>query len=1344
MKTWRLILRLLSCHAFVLLLAALGFLVAGATARAGEEGQGLKKTLAGAAGSQGKALAGAAGSQPEPQSLYLKRATWAETIAAYREGLARQSQGFTPWASGVLRGGQPARQLSVNVAGLDDLWLVVDRGGNRRGPDHAVWGEARLIDKEGRETPLSTLKPAFVRLSSQRLFLDQNHRKEPLRIAGRRLAHGLWMMPGEVCFRLDRKYERFEALVGLDASAEKRGSVQFRVLSHPHADPWASLERDFPVESDWMLQDLAGCGFACSHDSKASNQYPGRWFTPKADDSVERKLILRVVEELGADGQRIRAEAQRLEQAQTPPHTRPWLELYAEACQRRRALRLRPVIDKSPRFIFTKHYNMGGSHYAYTEGQSDAQAERHFIPGSALCLFEMAPSSSTTHHSPLTMPVVHTLIHDPHGVIRDPDVSYEGQRVLFAWKKSDRLDDYHLHELDLASGKVRQLTFGLGFADYEGAYLANGDIIFNSTRCVQTVDCFTTEVSNLYTCDRDGRYLRRLGFDQVHSNFPTVTEDGRVLYTRWEYNDRGQIFPQGLFQMNSDGTGQTVFYGNNSYFPTTILHARQIPGTQKVLGMATGHHSRQTGKLIILDPARGRQENSGAQLVAPVRDTPAVRVDAYGQDGDLWQYPYPLSETEYLVTYNPWGWSRDPLLFGIYFMTVDGRRELLVSDPEVSCNQPVPLRRPAPLDRPNTVDYTRTTGTYYVQDVYAGPGLADVPRGKARKLRVVGLDFRAALMGGNNNHGEAGGAFVATPVAISQGCWDPKILLGEAPIYEDGSVFFTAPARTPMYFQVVDDKGYVIQTMRSWSTLQPGENASCVGCHEHKNSSPVLTVLKEALRHGPKPLEPFYGPARGFSFPKEVQPIMDRHCIRCHDDRSPGAGAPPKTPHPKHKTPNTGNEKERSFSLLAEENIDPAAKRRFSDAYLALTGAVQLPNKAWEGVSRPLVNWISPQSGPPMRAPYSAGAATSGLMKLLEEGHKGVKLNREDLDKLACWIDLVVPFCGDYLEANAWTPPEKERYEYFLAKRKKWEAMEARNILQLLAAKNGSQVQPGAPEARELTLAVVGGDGAVVVRKTGRAALGAPLTVEMPRRFQPGDRVQVEGAKHLALQVDPQLGEALLFAPEGKLDWPVPVSTAQGKSQAAAYPAGAFQAARPRLIVRPAVQRELDVYRNLAVNPHDVRGAAAAYPHASASSECRGEAVFAARNAIDGCKKNLGHGGWPFQSWGPDKEKNLWWQVEFGRPVEVDQVVLVLRADFPHDRHWHHATLLFSDGYRQTLALEKTAEPQRFRFGARKTTSLKLLDLSQDDPPGWCALSELEAWGRDPLPVAEDQTQVGR
>jgi hypothetical protein len=711
------------------------------------------------------------------------------------------------------------------------------------------------------------------------------------------------------------------------------------------------------VVADWLWQDTG--------TETATN-----------DPSALQRLTEKVRSELG------------LSAIQPAADSNAALAQYTQACEQRRARRLANVPQ---RFVFAKHYNMGGSHYAYTEGQSDAQAERNFHPGAALCLWENGQ--------------VRTLLADAKGVIRNPDVSYDGRRILFSWKKDLHKDDYHLYEMDAASGQVRQLTDGGGVADYEGCYLPDGGIMFNSTRCVQTVDCWWTEVSNLYRCDADGRQLRRLTYDQVHDNYPTVTHDGRVLYTRWDYNDRGQLYPQPLFEMNPDGTSQTEFYGNNSWFPTTIIHARGLPGSRHVIAIATGHHSDQSGKLILIDPAKGRQENDGVQLIAPVRATKAERIDAYGQDGDQFQYPYPLSETDFLVTYAPKNPGRDGRKgFGIYWMDVDGHRELLVWDDAVSCNQPVPVvARSRPRLRPSTVDERKTTGTYYVQDVYAGPGLKDVPRGTIKSLRVVALDYRAAGVGNNGNGGPAGGALVSTPVAINNGTWDVKRVLGSVPVEADGSAYFTVPARTPVYFQLLDAKGYTVQSMRSWSTLQPGERASCVGCHESKNSVPPVTTY--AQRNGPRELQPFYGPARGFSYAKEIQPIWDKHCVRCH----------------------TG-EKDKPFSLLATPREDTKAKRFWTESYLNLTQHGK-PNK--------FVNWLNVQSIPPMLPPYFAGAVKSDLLKQLEAGHHDVKLSREELEKIACWIDLLVPFCGDYTEANAWTDAEKAKYEHFRDKRER-------------------------------------------------------------------------------------------------------------------------------------------------------------------------------------------------------------------------------------------------------------------------------------------------------------------
>ncbi len=827
----------------------------------------------------------------------------------------------------------------------------------------------------------------------------------------------------------------------------------------------ARSEFEFPLCWDWCLQDL-GADF-------------GPWLSVSTLPAAARKATARVLAELGEAGRDLRDAFDQLVNEPTSVEAVHWLQLYLHAAEARREIRLRTLRQQYPYWIFTKHHTLGGSHYAYTEGQSDAQHERQFDPDAALCRLDLDGNQAR----------VHTLIEDSDGVIRDPDVSWDGRRVLFAWKKSDREDDYHLYEMTVADGAVRQLTHGLGFADYEAVYLPNDDILFNSTRCIQTVDCWWTEVSNLYTCDREGRYLRRLTFDQVHDNYPTVMSDGRVIYTRWEYSDRGQLFVQGLFQMNPDGTGQAEFYGNQSWFPTSLLHARGIPGTQKVVATFSGHHTLQVGKLGIVDPDRGRQENAGARLIAPVRDTPAERIDSYGQDGDLYQYPYPLSESEFVVACAPLGWSRSPTLFKLYWIAADGRRELLVSDPGISCNQPVPLAvRPRPPVRPNLADYRQTSGTCYLKDIHAGPGLASIPRGTVKKLRAVGLEYRAAGVGWNYNRGPAGDALVSTPVSIGNGSWDVKVVLGEATVREDGSAFFTLPARTPIYFQAIDARGYAVQTMRSWLTLQPGEAVSCVGCHESKNDAPPAGVAPSlALKAGPQDLIPFHGPARGFSFNREIQPILDRHCASCHNDAGKweerlgrattlvtveaetvprGEGVPPlrreailASSHPSVARI-AGEEQgqdalatKAAFSLLGTPAVESLAKRQWSVSYLALAQAKEQTlegHRYLAGTTNGLVNWVSAQSAPEMLPPYSAGAARSRLLSILTDGHYDVKLAREEVERIACWIDLLVPFCGDYEEANAWDAEDEQKYRHFLEKRRRMEEQERQNIAEWL------------------------------------------------------------------------------------------------------------------------------------------------------------------------------------------------------------------------------------------------------------------------------------------------------
>ncbi len=690
-------------------------------------------------------------------------------------------------------------------------------------------------------------------------------------------------------------------------------------------------------------------------------------------------------------------------------------EDYKKSCLERRALRLKPVVATATKWVYCRHYVMGGSHYAYTEALSDAQAERTFMtPGSGLYLAEYNPDGLWTETA---------LLESKTGCFRDVDVSPDGTKILYSYKASDRGDDFHLYEMDLASREVRQLTFGEGVADYEGCYLPDGHIFFNSTRCMQIVDCWWTEVSNIYRCDSDGKNITRITFDQVHDNYPTLTDDGKVLYTRWEYNDRSQMYPQPLFGMNVDGTSQRAVYGGNSWFPTTLIHARGVPNSTLFFGIATGHHSFQPGELMLFNPSEGREEASGAWQLEPLRRAKAEKIDAYGQRGRMAMYPYPIDEKGVVLSFLPKGWPRNQenhvnfrlhlVPFALYWTNVNGERELLVSQTgKIPCGRPVPVRaRNLAMRSSKMPDETKKTGFFAIQDVYAGNSMQGIERGTVKSLRVVSIDYRPAGIGSNGNGGPGGGGLSCTPPAIGQGTWGVKRVLGEVPVANDGSVLIEAPIETPMYFMLLDGKGRMVQTMRSWTVLQPGETAACVGCHEPANQAPDSSIAKMSA----KPVK-ISLPERGFSFEKDIQPILERRCVGCHNPE---------------KNPNIPD-------LTAKRVEDPKSKRVWLQSYLSLTHS-RLGDH-WSGnPDHKILNWINSASVPTPLPPYFKGSACSELFtrKFDKEGH-AKNLTESEQRQLACWVDLTVPFCGDYEEGALWNEKDRKLWERGVNKREKY------------------------------------------------------------------------------------------------------------------------------------------------------------------------------------------------------------------------------------------------------------------------------------------------------------------
>ena len=822
------------------------------------------------------------------------------------------------------------------------------------------------------------------------------------------------------------------------------------------------LATQFPKETDWFLQD---------------NQVHGEWgkglydarrdYTFYTDlsrgNSLEKKLIANVLSEIDAPD--LQKQLNNLTTSSSSPDDPAWLTLYVKACGVRRQQRLAPLLKETKQIIYATHMNMGTIYLATeTQGCPD---------GSQLRLIDLTPEA-------LGQPLTDELLFDSeNGIVRDPELSFDGKKMLFAWRKTNKnlnttgklapaTGNYKIYEMDLETRAIRPLTTdGTYGADIEPCYLPDGNIMFSSQRVVHEVTCGWGDCSNLFIMDGDGKYARRVGFDQTQSAFPHLLNDGRVVFTRRDYNDRGQSYGHTTMVMNPDGTTQTEYYGNNSSAPTSIQHLRPIPGTRKTMGVAGGYHTSQGGKLLTVDPSEGRQNYDGLTFYN-WEPTPLEQVndENYCRVGEQFTYPYPFNENSLLVSLSPIGaYLTSPngklnnrkeqglMLYKLYYMTLDGRRELLAADSALSCTQAIPVRpRTAPPARPSLVDYTKETGTCYVQDVYYGPSAEGIEPGSIKKLRVVQLFYKpttigAAIWGPPRDQVGPGrkyagyGNHSVLPAGVGTASWDTKQILGEVDVHSDGSVMFEIPARAPVYFQLVDQHGEVVQTMRSWATLMPSETFSCVGCHEENDSAPLPQSMKSmAMQNAPQTLQPVYDLSEEpFSYPKKIQPLWDKHCVSCH---APG-------------------KKAKGFDLsstlvsdYAEEESNGSTRRKFQQSYLTLLDVkwkkYQNGERLDEGRSNDIVNYWTRMSKMELIPPYYAGSINSELIDMLRDHHKRVRLKNAEIETIAAWIDLNVPYVGEYDEMNIWDDAAKELYRSKVEMREKQEAIEAKNIEQYI------------------------------------------------------------------------------------------------------------------------------------------------------------------------------------------------------------------------------------------------------------------------------------------------------
>ncbi len=617
-----------------------------------------------------------------------------------------------------------------------------------------------------------------------------------------------------------------------------------------------------------------------------------------------------------------------------------------------------------------------------------------------------------------------------------PDVSFDGRRVLFGFRPADERT-FNLYEVGVDGTGLRQLT-GADYDDMDPIYLPDGGIAFLTTRGNSYARCVVGHPSTLLArCDADGRNIYILSGGGEPEYTPALMPDGRILYTRWEYTDKDLFHVQSLWTVRPDGTGTSVFWGNQSYWPDLLMEARPIPNSRRVMFAAHGHHEVYWGGVGILDVTKGFNYPHGLTKVTQelpwieVGNGPAeqMETDRYHTSGVYGGYksPYPLSEELFLVSIrrgNPTQVFRtrtNASRFKLYLMDIYGNRELIYEGAyHILYGMPV-RPRPVPPVLPDRVAWPGPQhewkpvepGVLYSADIFRGVPRADELRQKGRYLRVVNLDNTTFTLGKKiqdadnpscQPHMHAGPPMSLT---VNDGI---KRVLGTVPIGSDGSVYFEAPPNIALHFQIVDEQHRALHTMRSFTNLMPGEVRGCVGCHEQHSRTPAMELGKSAALAGvPAKIAPYpWGPERSFGYERDIQPLLDKYCGACHQGEGDGREKLDLTLRP--GAFGIFLEPYATLTLGTEAGLRGAFPARRSTGGIA--GTILAQQAPW----RPVDYLTVP--------PLSTLSYRSKLVEIAGGGkHHDVTMDPHDLLKLILWVDTLAPYRGER-EVRAMADPD--------------------------------------------------------------------------------------------------------------------------------------------------------------------------------------------------------------------------------------------------------------------------------------------------------------------------------
>ena len=532
------------------------------------------------------------------------------------------------------------------------------------------------------------------------------------------------------------------------------------------------------------------------------------------------------------------------------------------------------------------------------------------------------------------------ILYDKGGTIRDPHVHYDGEKILFSYRKAGSIY-FHLYEINADGTHLRQLTDG-AFDDLEAIYLPDGGIMFCSSRCKRWVNCWFTQVAVLYRCDADGTNMQILSANVEQDNTPWMLPDGRVLYTRWEYVDRSRVNYHHLWSMNPDGTGQMIYYGN-MHAGRVMIDAKPIPGTADIVSVFSPGHGRKehAGVISRVNPKLGPDEKSSEHKL---------------NDNAEFRDPYPLSADFILAAH-----GRD-----IVLMDGEGRTRKIYSlsgeHKDYWLHEPRPLRsrKREPVIPPRTNPESKT-GRLILADVTHGRNMAGVEKGEIKKLLVLETLPKPINHSGTMEPISLGGTFTL-----------PRIL-GTVPVEPDGSAYMEVPAARSLFFVALDENNMSVKRMQSFLTVMPGEVTSCTGCHENRTDAARersrATLM--AMRRQPSRIRPLAVIPEVFDFPRDIQPILDKHCTSCHDyDKRDGG-------------------------LVLTGDRGPI----YSHSYVTLMSRYVSHGKD------------AAESNLPPRA---IGTSASRLMELIDGSHYQTELTPREIDYVRYWIESGAPYAGTY------------------------------------------------------------------------------------------------------------------------------------------------------------------------------------------------------------------------------------------------------------------------------------------------------------------------------------------